>query len=114
MLQNLVVLRIEEEPEASEGRPVLPVVTLLATPEEADALAVADAEARIRLLMRHPLDDELTERQSVALEGVFRNPPKQERREGGVSVSKTPTPDKGDDGRPLETAARRDTASRKP
>jgi len=75
VLQDLEVLRVEPEPEASEGRPVLPVVTLLATPEEADVLAVADAAARVRLLLRHPLDDEITERGEVQLTSVFRRPP---------------------------------------
>jgi pilus assembly protein CpaB len=91
VLQNLEVLRVEEEGEATEGRPMLPVVTLLATPEEADVLAVADAAARLRLLLRHPLDPELTDRSSVALAGVLRNPPKQEPR--GPSVTRT-TPSK--------------------
>ncbi len=74
-LQDLEVLRVEPEPEASEGRPVLPVVTLLATPEEADVLAVADAAARVRLLLRHPLDEEITERREVELTTVFQRPP---------------------------------------
>jgi len=75
VLQDLEVLRVEPEPEASEGRPVLPVVTLLATPEEADVLAVADAAARVRLLLRHPLDSEITERREIELTTVFRRPP---------------------------------------
>ncbi len=75
VLQDLEVLRVEPEPEASEGRPVLPVVTLLASPEEADVLAVADAAARVRLLLRHPLDDEITDRGEVQLTSVFRRPP---------------------------------------
>ena len=114
MLQNLEVLRVEEEPEASEGRPILPVVTLLATPEEADALAVADAEARIRLLMRHPLDDELTARESVGIDGVFRNPPRQARRENGTSVSEGPGSGKAGGGGTVEAAIRRDTTFGKP
>ncbi len=77
ILQNLEVLRVEAEPEASEGRPMLPVVTLLATPEEADAVAMADAAARMRLLLRHPLDSELTKRPALALSEVLSNPPKQ-------------------------------------
>jgi Flp pilus assembly protein CpaB len=76
VLQNLTVLRVEPEPEASEGRPVLPVVTLLASPGQADALAVADAVTRIRLVLRHPFDDEITERSSATLAEVLRNPPK--------------------------------------
>ncbi len=100
VLQNLAVLQVEPEPEASEGRPVLPVVTLLATPAEADALAVADATARVRLLLRHPFDDQLTERSGATLTDVLRNPPSQvvrdaERNEGKPAAV------------PVETAATR-------
>jgi Flp pilus assembly protein CpaB len=103
ILQNLEVLRVEKEAEASENRPVLPVVTLLATPEEADALAMADAAARIRLLLRHPLDTELTERSTLALAEVLSNPPKQTERpvgEGEVTGEKTASDE-------VETARRR-------
>ncbi len=78
ILQDLEVLGVEAEPEVTPGRPPLPVVTLLAEPEEADALAVADAAARIRLLLRHPLDDQLTKRPPVVLAGVMKSPPKQD------------------------------------
>jgi len=78
ILQDLEVLGVEAEPEVTPGRPPLPVVTLLAEPAEADALAVADAAARIRLLLRHPLDDQLTKRPPVVLAGVMKNPPKQD------------------------------------
>ena len=77
VLQDLEVLRVESEPESSEGRPVLPVVTLLARPVEADALGLADTAARIRLLLRHPLDRELTKRESMAIAGLVKNPPNQ-------------------------------------
>ncbi len=102
VLQNLEVLRVEEKVTASEGRPALPVVTLLATPEEADVLAVADAAARLRLLLRHPLDPELTDRSSVALAGVLRNPPKQEPR--GPSVTKTSPANQATPAAAVETA----------
>ncbi len=110
VLQNLEVLRVEEEAEASEGRPMLPVVTLLATPEEADALAVADAEARIRLLLRHPLDPEITARESVQLSEILRNPPKQEPR--GPQVTRSAPGNEGTPtGRAVETASSRPGAA---
>jgi len=107
ILQNIEVLRVEDEPEASEGRPILPVVTVLVTPEEADALAMADAAARIRFLLRHPLDDELTERTDVG-PGILNNPPKQARRmkrlpAAAAEGEETPTS--------VETAARRTPAA---
>ncbi len=102
VLQDLEVLRVEPEPEASEGRPVLPVVTLLTRPEEADVLALADAAARIRLLLRHPLDEELTERPSISLVNVLRSPPKQRRRDAGAADADSAA------GRVKTTAARRD------
>jgi len=92
ILQDLEVLRVEEEPEASEDRPVLPVVTLLATPDAADALGVADAGARIRLVMRHPLDDQITDREPVALSAVFKNPPKPARRGEPASAESSSGP----------------------
>jgi len=75
VLQNLQVLRVEESAEAVSSGARLPVVTLLARPEEADILGVADAGARIRLLLRHPLDDEITSRDRLTLEGVVNTPP---------------------------------------
>jgi pilus assembly protein CpaB len=54
LLRNLEVLRVTRpDPQAKEGRPV---VTLLATPAEADQLALADAVTRVRLLLRNPLE----------------------------------------------------------
>jgi len=106
VLQDLEVLRVEEKPEASEGRPMLPVVTLLATPAAADALGVADAAARIRLVLRHPLDDRITKRASVALAAVLKNPPKPARRDGPVSAETSSESTSGS-GQTVETARKR-------
>ncbi|MEZ5351617.1 MAG: Flp pilus assembly protein CpaB [Bryobacteraceae bacterium] len=57
LLRNLEVLRVNKQPEPSPGKPALPVVTLLATPTQADALALADAVTRVRLLLRNPFDN---------------------------------------------------------
>jgi len=75
VLQNLQVLRVEEAAEVASNGARLPVVTLLARPEEADVLGVADAGARIRLLLRHPLDDEITSRDRLTLGGAVSAPP---------------------------------------
>ncbi|MCW5977225.1 MAG: hypothetical protein KIT09_04070 [Bryobacteraceae bacterium] len=63
--QNLEVFRSDDG--APGERPSAPVVTLLARPDEADALGLADTAARIRLLLRHPKDAEISERKSLEL-----------------------------------------------
>lgn len=73
VLQHLTVLTINPHPEpASQGRLTAPVVTLLALPGEADVLAVADAAARVRLLLRNPLDQGRTSLSSLTLTSVLR------------------------------------------
>lgn len=105
VLQDLEVLRVESEPESSEGRPVLPVVTLLARPVEADALGLADAAARIRLVLRHPLDRELTEREPMAIAALVKNPPKQAADRQGNAMQSRSGP-AGDE--PVQSAAVRE------
>ncbi len=56
VLRDLEVLRVNKQSEPSPGKAALPVVTLLATPAEADQLALADAVTRVRLLLRNPFD----------------------------------------------------------
>jgi pilus assembly protein CpaB len=55
-LEDLQVLNVQP-PEGSSQGPILPVVTLLAAPAQADVLAAADSGARVRLTLRNPLDD---------------------------------------------------------
>lgn len=108
VLQDIEVLGVEPEPEATPGRPALPVVTLVATPEEADVLAVADTAARIRLLLRHPLDTELTQRRPVDLGGVFADPPAQAPRAVRFSASREPSGEESEGRRLVETALSRE------
>lgn len=75
LLQDLEVLKVEPGREGSAGGGQPAVVTLLARPDEADALGVADAAAEIRLLLRHPLDREITDRARVTLAGQMAQPP---------------------------------------
>jgi Flp pilus assembly protein CpaB len=56
-LEGLQVLSVTPQVEQTSQGFNLPVVTLLAKPEEADVLALADSGARIRLTLRNPLDD---------------------------------------------------------
>jgi pilus assembly protein CpaB len=73
-LQNLQVLSVTPQFEQSSQGHNLPVVTLLAKPQEADVLAAADAGARVRLALRNPLDDDTKGRSPLTLDTVMRAP----------------------------------------
>jgi Flp pilus assembly protein CpaB len=69
-LANVEVLSVSP-PDANGGRPAATVITLLATPEEADHLALADSGARIRLLLRNPLDESRDIRPDLNIANIF-------------------------------------------
>ncbi|MFN0167978.1 MAG: Flp pilus assembly protein CpaB [Bryobacteraceae bacterium] len=69
LLQNVEVLRVE----ASKEQRGSPVVTLLVTPEEADALSLADAAAKVRLILRNPLDGAHNNLPRLTLPPLFQN-----------------------------------------
>lgn len=71
-LEDLTVLSVQPQPEASSQGANLPVVTLLARPNEADILATADAGARVRLTLRNPLDQSTRSRAPLSLDAVMR------------------------------------------
>jgi pilus assembly protein CpaB len=71
-LENLQVLSLAGAEQSSQGAS-LPVVTLLANPAAADVLAAADSGARVRLVLRNPLDQELSDRTSLSLGAVMRS-----------------------------------------
>jgi Flp pilus assembly protein CpaB len=71
-LEDLQVLAVNPVAELSSQGPMLPVVTLLAKPNEADVLAAADAGARVRLTLRNPLDNQTAGRGSISLGAVMR------------------------------------------
>jgi len=71
-LENLAVLSVNAQPEQSSQGQNLPVVTLLAKPQDADILALADSGARVRLTLRNPLDSETRARAPLALGTVMR------------------------------------------
>jgi Flp pilus assembly protein CpaB len=73
VLQDLTVLDVRGQPDgSSQGGFSAPVVTVLATPHDADLLGVADSYARIRLLLRNPLDEAQTHRSTLDLAELFR------------------------------------------
>ena len=70
VLENVEVLAIHP-PEGTGGRSAAPVVTLLVTPAAADRLGLADSGARIRLLLRNPVDQSEDTRPVLTLANVF-------------------------------------------
>ncbi len=70
ILQNAEVLGVDPG-EPAGGRPTPPVVTLVVSPAAADRLALADSGARLRLLLRNPLDQSEDDLPSLALANIF-------------------------------------------
>jgi hypothetical protein len=58
MLQEVEVLGVNPLFDTTGGKAGGQVLTLLATPAEADLLALADSAARLRVTLRNPLDDQ--------------------------------------------------------
>lgn len=71
-LEDLKVLSVNAQPEQNSLSQILPVVTLLANPAAADVLALADAGAHVRLILRNPLDDETRPGRPLSLGVVMR------------------------------------------
>jgi pilus assembly protein CpaB len=71
MLQRMQVLAVSTQLENSTGRFPGQVITLLATPAEADLLGLADSLARIRITLRNPMDEQRQRLPSVALPALF-------------------------------------------
>jgi len=69
-LEGLQVLAVGGAPEGTSQGPILPSVTLLAGPAQADVLAAADSGARVRLTLRNPLDDATRTNAPVTLGSV--------------------------------------------
>ena len=69
VLQDIEVLAVQVEAAGRTGPGA--VVTLLAKPSDADTLSVADAGAKIRLLLRNPRDREQPPLPNLALTNLF-------------------------------------------
>jgi Flp pilus assembly protein CpaB len=61
---------VSAAPEGTSQGTILPAVTLLAGPAQADVLAAADSGARVRLTLRNPLDDQTRTNAPVSLGAV--------------------------------------------
>jgi pilus assembly protein CpaB len=70
-IEDLRVLAVSNKAESNSQGFSLPVVTLLASPVEADILALADSGARVRLTMRNPLDSTTRARSPLTLPAVM-------------------------------------------
>jgi Flp pilus assembly protein CpaB len=69
ILQNAEVLNVQTTDNPAQNANA--TVTLLATPQDADRVALADSGANIRLLLRNPLDNEEGTRPGMQLAVLF-------------------------------------------
>jgi pilus assembly protein CpaB len=73
LLQNLEVLSAGTDfKKDPEGKPVqVQVINLLVTPEQAELLSLASAQTQIQLVLRNPMDHEVTKTPGTALSLLF-------------------------------------------
>jgi pilus assembly protein CpaB len=73
LLQNLEVLSAGTDfKKEGEGKPVqVQVVNLLATPEQAEQLSLANSQTQIQLVLRNPLDHEVAKTSGTAVGVLF-------------------------------------------
>jgi pilus assembly protein CpaB len=79
LLQNMEVLSAGQDfKKDAEGKPIsVPVINLLATPEQAEQLSLAASSTNIQLVLRNPLDHNTAKTPGTALGRLFmggRNP----------------------------------------
>ena len=67
--------RYDHEKAKTDGKPIpSTVVTLLATPEDAERITLASAEGQIMLTLRNPLDREPTDTKGVRVANLVGTP----------------------------------------
>jgi pilus assembly protein CpaB len=73
LLQNLEVLSAAQDfKKDPEGKPIVTqVVNLLVTPEQAEQLSLASAQTNIQLVLRNPLDREVSKTTGTAVKLLF-------------------------------------------
>lgn len=72
VLEDIQVLSVPADLQTGRGPYVL---TLLATPQEASVLGLADSTAKVRVVLRNPRDQKRENLQAVGLGAVFRGNP---------------------------------------
>lgn len=80
VVSNVQVLtagtRYDQENAQKEGKAIpSTVVTLMVTPEDAERIALAQAEGQLMLSLRNPMDTEPTDTAGVRTAGLFGAPP---------------------------------------
>jgi len=85
LLQNIEVLSAGQDfKKDAEGKPIpVQVVNVLVTPEQAEVLSLASNQTTIRLVLRNPLDREVSKTPGTALKYLF---------DGGVRARPVETP----------------------
>ena len=93
VVSNIQVLtagtRFDQEKARAEGKPIpTTVVTLLATPNDAERITLAGAEGRIMLTLRNPLDTDPTQTDGVRMANLTGAPsaPPVEKIKGGRRI----------------------------
>ena len=73
LLQNIEVLSAGQDfKKDAEGKPVaVQVVNLLVTPEQAEQLSLASNQTTVQLILRNPLDREISKTPGTALRNLF-------------------------------------------
>ena len=73
LLQNIEVLSAGQDfKKDNEGKPIMvQVVNLLVTPEQAEQLSLASNQTTIQLILRNPLDHEISKTTGTALRSLF-------------------------------------------
>ena len=74
ILQDVEVLTVPEPKDTRQGN-LGAVLTVLAKPSEAELLSLADASARVRVVLRNPLDREATQLRGGDLVSLYKNGP---------------------------------------
>ena len=71
ILQDTEVLSLNAPEQVPGRQPGGPTVTLLVSPRDADRLALADSSAKLRLLLRNPIDREQGARPALMMANLF-------------------------------------------
>ena len=95
ILQNVEVVAVSPQAQPGGGnRGPVSVVTVLARPDDADTLALADSGTRMRLSLRNPRDTDAGARRSMLLASVFQS--------NGVPATSSPARSAGTESRAVE------------
>ena len=71
ILQDTEVLSVNPPEQATGRQPGGPSVTLLVSPRDADRVALADSGAKLRLLLRNPIDRDQGSRSALMMTNLF-------------------------------------------